>query len=150
MPEDLTVDPFEPSTKWSAGAIRIASRTVNADEISERLGLVPDEQYERGSLTNPRNPSSPRYDSNLWIRKSGLGSDADLVEHVVALVRLAGGRRDQLRLLSADCDFELFLGFSGDGQGGCVLPARLLAEIGALGFDAVLDLYPPEPEVTGG
>ncbi|GIG64724.1 DUF4279 domain-containing protein [Phytomonospora endophytica] len=149
MPEDVTVDAFEPSTKWSAGSILITSRTVSPDEISERLRLLPDEQFERGSLTSPRNPSSARRDSNLWARKSGLGSDADLAEHVGALVQLVTGCRDELRLLSVDCDLKLFLGFSSDnGQGGCVLPAPLLAEIGALGFDVVFDLYHP-PEVSG-
>jgi hypothetical protein len=51
--------------------------------------------------------------------------------------------------LSVDCNLELCLGFgSENGQGGCVLAARLLAEVGALGLDLVLDLYPPESAGT--
>ncbi|MEU9269006.1 DUF4279 domain-containing protein [Streptomyces sp. NPDC048251] len=142
-----------PETKWSVGSIRITSRTVRAEEISVRLGIVSDEQFERGSLMSPRNPDSHRRESSVWIRRSGLGSGNRLEEHVAALVRLVDGCREELTRLSADCDLELYLGFgSENGQGGCVLPARLLAEVGGLGLDIVLDLYPPTPEagVVGG
>ncbi|MFI5998418.1 hypothetical protein ACIBAC_42045 [Streptomyces sp. NPDC051362] len=65
------------------------------------------------------------------------------------LVALVDGHREVLTSLSADSDLELCLGFgSENGQGGCVLPAPLLSEVGALGFDIVLDLYPPEPTTT--
>ncbi|WP_405792530.1 DUF4279 domain-containing protein [Streptomyces sp. NBC_00029] len=142
-----------PDTKWSAGSIRITSRTVRAEEISVRLGVVPDEQLEQGSLMSPRNPSSARRETSVWIRRSGLGSDSQLEEHVAALVRLVNGCREELTRLSVDCDLELYLGFGSDnGQGGCVLPAHLLAEVGGLGLDVVLDLYPPTSEggVVGG
>lgn len=112
-----------------------------------RLGIVPDAQFEQGSLTSPRNPSSARREHSVWIRRSGLDSDSGLEEHVAALVRLVDGCREELTRLAADCDLELYLGFGSDnGQGGCVLPARLLAEIGGLGLDLVLDLYPPASE----
>ena len=134
--------------KWSAGSIRITSGTVRADEVSARLGIVPDELFEQGSLTSPRNPRSTRRQSSVWIRHSGLGNDSELEEHVAALVRLVSGRREELTRLSAECDLELYLGFGSEsGQGACVLPAPLLAEVGGLGFAVVLDLYPPTSEV---
>lgn len=133
-----------PDTKWSAGSIRITSRTVRAEEISARLGIVPDEQFEKGSLTSPRNPGSARRETSVWIRRSGLGSDCRLEEHVAALVRLVDGCHEELTRLSANGDLELYLGFgSENGQGGCVLPAHLLADVAGLGLDIVLDLYPP-------
>ncbi|MFB6781538.1 DUF4279 domain-containing protein [Streptomyces sp. NPDC056352] len=138
-----------PDTKWSGGSIRITSRTVRAEEISVRLGIVPDEQLEQGSLMSPRNPSSARRETSVWIRRSGLGSDSQLEEHVAALVRLVNGCHQELTRLSVDCDLELYLGFgSENGQGGCVLPAHLLAKVGRLGLDVVLDLYPPTSEVS--
>ncbi|MFJ3581739.1 DUF4279 domain-containing protein [Streptomyces sp. NPDC090127] len=153
MPEHLTMHSPLPDTKWSAGSIRITSRTVRAEEISVCLGIAPDEQFEQGSLMSPRNPSSARRETSVWIRRSGLGSDSRLEEHLAALVRLANGCREELTRLSVDCDLELCLGFgSENGQGGCVLPAHLLAEVGGLGLDVVLDLYPPtsERDVVGG
>ncbi len=137
-----------PDTMWAAGSIRIMSRTVRADEISARLGIVPDELFEQGSLMSPRNPRSARRESSVWIRRSGLGSDSELEEHVAALVRVVSGSREELMRLSAECDLDLFLGFGSEsGQGACVLPARLLAEVGGLGLTVVLDLYPPTSEV---
>ncbi|MDH6145691.1 hypothetical protein P3T35_007749 [Kitasatospora sp. GP30] len=149
MPDDLTMQPPMPDTKWSAGSLRITSRTISAADISARLGIIPDQQFEQGSLTSPRNPNSLRREASVWIRGSGLGNDRWLDEHVAALLSLVDGHREELLRLSADCDLVLFLGFgSEDGQGGCVLPARMLAEIGALGVDVILDLYPPTPEVA--
>jgi hypothetical protein len=125
--------------------MRILSRTVAPGEISDRLGITPDRQFDRGSLMSPRSRTSARRDRNVWIRRSGLSDESDLADHVRALVELVGGRREELARLSADCDLELFLGFgSENGQGGCLLPAGLVAEVGALGLDIRLDLYPPE------
>ncbi|MGW7660743.1 DUF4279 domain-containing protein [Streptomyces sp. NPDC054756] len=143
------MQPAAPVTTWSAGSIRITSSTVAAGEISARLGITADQQFERDSLMSSRNPSSARRETSVWLRRSGLPDDSDLTDHVRALVELATVHRHQLAGLSADCDLELWLGFgSENGQGGCVLPADLLAEVGALGLDIVLDLYPPEPTTT--
>ncbi len=130
--------------KWSTGSIRILSQTVSASEISARLGITADRQFERGSLVNPRNTAGSRRESSLWIRHSGLANDSDLADHVRALIDLVDGCREELARLSIECEIDLFLGFgSQNGQGGCVLPADLLAELGAFGLDIVLDLYPP-------
>ncbi len=140
------MQPAALATRWSAGSIRITSRTVAAGEVSRRLGITPGQQFERDSLMSPLNPTSARRDTSVWLRRSGLPDDTGLVDDVRALVALFDGRREGLASLLDDCDLELRLGFgSEDGQGGCVLPAPLLSELGALGLDVVLDLYPPEP-----
>ncbi|MFE5211900.1 DUF4279 domain-containing protein [Streptomyces sp. NPDC056600] len=146
MPEDLRTQPAALVTKWSAGSIRITSRRLTADEISGRLRIAADQQFERDSPMSPRNPTGARRETSVWLKRSGLPDDTDLADHVRALVALVDGRREELATLSTDCDLELRLGFgSENGQGGCVLPAGLLSEVGALGWDIVLDLYPPEP-----
>jgi hypothetical protein len=132
-----------PATNWSAGSLRITSRTLGPADISARLGITPDRQFERGSLTSPRNPDSLRRETSVWIRTSGLANDRWPEDHVAALLTLLTPHRDALTRLSADCDLDLLLGFSSeDGQGSCVLPARMLTELGALGIDIILDLYP--------
>ncbi|MFB8003918.1 DUF4279 domain-containing protein [Nocardia sp. NPDC056000] len=126
------------------GSIRIWSEAVSASEIAARLGITADRQFERGSLMSPRNPASARRKSSVWIRQSGLSNNSDLADHVRALLGLMGGCREELARLSVDCEMDLFLGFSsGNGQGGCVLPADLVADVAALGLDIVLDLHPP-------
>ncbi|MFD8735944.1 DUF4279 domain-containing protein [Streptomyces sp. NPDC059618] len=145
MPEDLSMQPAAPVTRWSAGSLRITSRTVAVGEISGRLGIPADQQFERGTLMSPRNPTDARRQTSVWLRRSGLPDDSDLTGHVRVLVALVDPHREELESLSADCDLELCLGFgSENGQGGCVLPASLLSEVGALGLDVVFDLYPPE------
>jgi hypothetical protein len=74
-----------------------------------------------------------------------LGEDRWLDEHVAALVQRLEGKDGASRELAASCESELVLGFSSEnGQGGCTIPSRLLAVVGQLGLDVVLDLYPPE------
>ncbi|MEV4125744.1 DUF4279 domain-containing protein [Nocardia sp. NPDC049707] len=146
MSEDVEVQPQPEDRKWSAGSVRLASQTVTASEISARLGIVADKQFEQGSLMSPRNSASARRKNSLWLRHSGLPNDSDLADHVRALVDLLDECREGLASLSGDCEMELFLGFGSDhGQGGCALPADLLADVAALGLDIVLDLYPPGP-----
>ncbi len=133
-----------PDTKWSAGSLRITSRTISADEISEALGIDPHDKFEQGSLAIPCNPESFRRESSVWIRRSALGGDRWPEEHAAALIRLLEGRHEALGRLAAVCEVELILGFgSENGQGGCVLPADLLREVGLLGIDVVWDLYLP-------
>ncbi|MFG2949828.1 DUF4279 domain-containing protein [Streptomyces adustus] len=120
------MQPAAPVTKWSAGSIRITSRTVTVGEISGRLGSPADQQFERDSLMSPRNPTSVRRETSVWLRRSGLPDDSDLTDRVRVLVALVDGHREELASLSADCDLELRLGFgSENGQGGCVLPVDL-------------------------
>ncbi|MET9513161.1 DUF4279 domain-containing protein [Streptomyces flavidovirens] len=144
MPDELTTPRPMPDAKWSAGSLRITSRTISAAEISEALGIDPHDKFEQGGLAIPGNPESFRRESSVWIRRSGLGSDRWPEEHAAALIRLLEGRHEALGRLAVDCEVELLLGFgSENGQGGCVLPADLLREVGLLGIDVVLDLYRP-------
>ncbi|MFF3343122.1 hypothetical protein [Streptomyces flavidovirens] len=132
MPDELTTPRPMPDGKWSAGSLRITSRTISAAEISEALGIDPHDKFEQGGLAIPGNPE-----------RSGLGSDRWPEEHAAALIRLLEGRHEALGRLAVDCEVELLLGFgSENGQGGCVLPADL-REVGLLGIDVVLDLYRP-------
>ncbi|MFC7219687.1 DUF4279 domain-containing protein [Streptomyces polyrhachis] len=144
MQQPMTNPPM-PDTKWSAGSLRIVSQTITVDEISAVLGIEPDDYFEHGSLEIACNPDTFRRKRSVWILKSGLDSDRWLQEHAEALVGRLGERRESLGRLAESCELELFLGFgSENGQGGCVLPARLLTEIGSLGLNVVLDLYPPD------
>lgn len=146
-PKPSPVPSVSPSSKWSRGSLRILSLTVRADHITDRLGIVPDEAFEHGTLMSPGHPRSARREGSLWRLGSGLSSDRSLDEHVTALLRRVAGKHEALAALSADCQMELFLGFSSaNGQGGCLLPAGLLREVGQLGLDIVLDLYPPHSD----
>ncbi|MFB7720159.1 DUF4279 domain-containing protein [Nocardia sp. NPDC056100] len=144
MSEDVETE-WPDDRKWSAGSIVLKSRTVSASEISARLGITADRQFERGTLMNPRNPANSRRRQNsVWVLTSGLANNSDLADHVRALLGLVDGCRDELAQLAADCELTLSLGFgSENGQGGCLLPADLLADIAALRLDILLDLYPP-------
>ncbi|MFJ5924743.1 DUF4279 domain-containing protein [Kitasatospora sp. NPDC092948] len=127
------------------------SQTLRASEISVRLGITPDREYEQGSLTNPRNPRSRRREAAIWILRSGLENDRWPEEHVAVLLRHLAGKRDELASLAADCTMELYLGYgSKNGQGGCAFPAALLREVADFGLDIELDLHPQAPDNYAG
>ncbi|MEV6073462.1 DUF4279 domain-containing protein [Nocardia sp. NPDC052001] len=149
MSEDVQTE-WPEDRKWTAGTILLKSRTVSASEISARLEITPDRQFERGSLMSPRNPTGARRKNSVWALESGLANDSDLTDHVRALIGLVDGCREELARLATDCELTLSLGFgSENGQGGCVLPADLLADVAGLGLDLLLDLYPPRAPEFG-
>ncbi|MEU0658356.1 hypothetical protein [Streptomyces lavendulocolor] len=73
-----------------------------------------------------------------------MSSDRTPAEHVGVLVERLDGKHAALAGPAADCAVEPFLGFGSEsGQGGDVLPAPMLGELGLLGSHFVLDLHPP-------
>ncbi|MFI1961247.1 hypothetical protein ACH46L_26550 [Streptomyces althioticus] len=120
MPEKPRT-PSAPAAKWSAGAIRITSRTAAAG-ISRRLGLAADEHYSH--------TDSGLRPTTVWIRRSGLPDDSDLADHVRVPAALPAPRREELAGLSADCGLELVLGFGQRERPGRLRPARPAARRG--------------------
>jgi hypothetical protein len=63
------------------------------------------------------------------------------------LIRFAQLRRDQLRALHDSADIDVVCAFSAEsGQAGFVLDATVLRQLGELGLDLVVDLFPPTRE----
>lgn len=117
--------------KWTRGSFRVTSSELTSDEVSQELDIEPTDLDEH------------KAGRTIWILESGLSSSNTADEHIDALLTRLRPRAEALRGLKGHCD--IFLGFaSGNGQGGMVIPPRVLGELAALGIELVLDLYPPE------
>jgi hypothetical protein len=131
--------------KWNAASLHISSSSLSAEEITELLDKKPTKSYEKGTLLSKRNPKSQIRQDSLWILDSEL-HDSELLDwHIKQLVSFAEDKSAVFEQLSQKCNFLIFCGFaSANGQGGFVLDSKLLAKMGKLKIDLVLDLY-PEP-----
>ena len=135
------------SDKWSRCSLRISSKTITCERITQALGVEPSSAGNKGDPISRHAPQSGIRDLSTWILESGIGTSQPLEEHLEALLPFVESRAAALRQLTADCKLEIFCGFSsGNGQGSLVMGHRALKTIGSVGFDVVLDLYPPERE----
>lgn len=129
-PEDLA-----PDTGWALASLRIASDELSADAISERLDL-------RATSTRAAE-GEPAF--TVWMYETGLGPSAAIDDHLYILVERLRDRGDALAELCERANVEIWLSYSPGvtGKRSAVFDHKVLAELGALGIDLVLDPYPP-------
>lgn len=129
------------SGKWAAASLRIFSDVLTADELTLRLGAV---LCNRGQITAT---SLKGRSVSTWILKSNESLGDELGEHLREVVEVIEANLSLLSGLMPECRIDLFCAFASDtGQGGFVLNRSLLARLGRLPFDLIVDLYPPGDE----
>ena len=130
-------DPFsgvEPPSGWASASLRIASETLGRDAISEALGLR--------STTSRASEGEPSF--TVWMLESGLEPAAAVADHLYILVERLRDRAEAIRSICETATVEVWLSFSpGATNATSVLDHELLAELGALGVDLVLEPYAP-------
>jgi hypothetical protein len=125
-------------------SLSIKSVTHPAAEVTAILGLTPTIIAERGDPVGKLRtgadgkPSMRERTSSIWVL-DGPASDPDDgsgFSSVQALVEVLTGKEAQLERLRAHYFVEIaWSGFSDRPQAGFLLPAELLAALGALGCD---------------
>lgn len=136
-PSTAPLDPFagvEPPGGWASASLRIASETLGRDAISDLLGLR--------STTSRTSEGEPSF--TVWVLESGLEPAASVADHLYILVERLRDRADAVRTICETATVEVWLSFSpGATNATSVLDHGLLAELGALGVDLVLEPYAP-------
>lgn len=119
---------------WAMASLRVASETLSADEIGELLDL-----RATSTRTGEGEPAFA-----VWMFESGMTPDASVEDHLYILMERLRDRRDALAQLIDVATVEVWLSFSpGERHRSAVLDSKVLAEVGGLGLDVVLDAYPP-------
>jgi hypothetical protein len=119
---------------WALASLRILSETLSSEAIGERLGL-----RATSTRTSEGDPSF-----TVWMLESRLEPTAGVEDHLYILMERLADRRDALKELAEQASVEMWLSFSpGVRRSSSVLDHAVLAELGALGIDLVLDPYPP-------
>lgn len=131
------IDPDELTTgrSWAQASLRIASERLRADAIGELLGRRPSTARE--------SEGDPTF--TVWVLESGLDPSAPPEDHLYILMEGLRDVRDALAGLARDANCEVWLSFSpGEGtHRPAILDHAVLAELGELGIDLVLEPYPP-------
>ncbi len=118
---------------WAQASLRIASDTLNGDAISELLGMSPS-----STRTSEGEPTF-----TVWMHDQRLEPSVAIEDHVYLLADELRDREEALAGLSEVATVEIWLSFSaGRRHVPAVLDSALLARLGALGVDLVLDPYP--------
>ena len=131
----------------SKASLSIISETHSAADVGAVLGLEPSRTAEIGdrkSLSGlPRKYSLWVLDAPVENTSNG-GRGVDPLE---ALAEVLRGKAAALASLRPHYTTELvYGGFSDSSQGSWVFPAKLMAELGALGCDFLGTAYLDEPE----
>jgi len=120
---------------WALASLRIVSDTLGAEAISELLGLRP--TSTRDSEGDPS--------FTVWMLEGGLEPSSPIEDHLYILMERLADRMIALAALVERANVEIWLSYSpGSGSSrSAVFSHEVLAQIGALGVDLVLDPYPP-------
>ncbi len=120
---------------WAMASLRVASDTLGSEAISELLGLRP---------TSTRDSEgAPSF--TVWLLEGGLEPSSPIEDHLYILMERLADRVAELAQLVDMANVEIWLSYSpGTGSSrSAVFSHDVLAQIGALGIDLVLDPYPP-------
>ena len=124
---------------------RISTRHRSVAEISAILCAEPTDSADRGTPYSARTPASPLRDASVWLMGSQLPAESVPEEHFRSLLDFLRAKREALDVLRGDCEMDICCGFASEtGQGGFVLAHEMLMEIGQLGLDIEIDLYPAD------
>lgn len=130
-------------------SLQLSHPTADPATFTEALGL--DCTGRRILAGEPRStpkgtPLEGVYPRSHWSHRFQPREAVDLVSHVSSIVAQLEMASEFFRQHAADGgDAELFLGLFVDGNFDDILPAELLAQLGALGIDLRLDVYGREP-----
>jgi hypothetical protein len=128
---------------WAAASLRIFTKILTFQQISDQLGLSPDFGGNAGDVVRPGRPSHLK--TTMWGLASRLPAESLLNEHILDVVVRLADRQEAVEALWEQCDLEVFAGvFSRTGQIEEALPWATLAVMAKLRVDLHLDLYPPD------
>ncbi len=130
----IDAEDLAPASGWAYASLRIASETLSADAISERLGIEA-----TSSRTAEGEPAF-----TVWMLESGLSPSSTMEDHLYILMERLRERHEALAALSASANVEMWLSYSPaiNGHRSSIFGHQVLAELGVLGIDLVFDPYP--------
>ena len=131
--------------RWTSAAFRIISEKLNIEDIYAKITFQPTKCFVKGELCSKRNQKSKIRESNLWILESKLNDQETIERHIEYFLSFLKENAEGIRALQAECEFDIFCGFSSEnGQGGFTLDHEILEELAKYPVGLSVNLYPPE------
>jgi Domain of unknown function (DUF4279) len=138
--------PDQHDDKWNCASFGIYGDSLEPDEITELLRLVPTRSGRKGEVRkSPREDVKlPPRKSSFWLFTSPLPDHIPLQGHLLWIIEQLEPKREVLGRLAKEYKVQFVCGFSSEnGQGGCTFDSALLTRLSSFGIPLVLDLYPP-------
>lgn len=123
--------------------LRISGQTLDPDEVTRVLGLVPTRVARKGE---PKvDGGTSQWTANMWgfeLVPPGKDDWSSLSDGLQALLRSFGPIRDRLHAYSRGNELYLWCGhFTSSFDGGPSLSPTLLKALGDFGVELILDTY---------
>ncbi|MEO6392294.1 MAG: DUF4279 domain-containing protein [Pyrinomonadaceae bacterium] len=131
---------MEQKLLWSTATLRVHSKQLDAEEITERLGVAPTKTQRLGELMSPRYPESSVFDENLWLLdfeqpsslEAQLGQVSNFVSEHLAV----------FRELARVSEIDVFCGCSFASEPGTVaLSPDMINSFAQVPIEIVFDFY---------
>jgi hypothetical protein len=129
----------KPLTDEAIARLTIYSDEQSAEELAKRIGIAPDEVWNKGELDKRGRP----YQTTAISFSSRLAPDAPPSEHLADLATRIAPLEERLRVeVDTGNTVRLKLAVFADTDNLMfALPADLLGQLGTLGLDLEFDLY---------
>jgi len=125
----------------SSATLRLMSDSLSAAEMTEILGVVPRNSFEKGDLVSAKSPKPTYRKAAMWQWGSEIGETQSLNEHVLEVCRFLKEREEKLPLL-VGCQMDVFCGvFSDSEQIGFDIDHNVIKALGNFPVDLVFDAY---------
>ncbi len=120
--------------------LRIQSKGLLPDEISQILQMSSTESHLKGEKMSSRNPLSAVYEENLWLLDFGEKNSFD--ELFVEVGDFVQKNQNSLSTLAEKCSLDLFCGYSPkESQDSFSLDHKTLQKIASVPVDIIFDVY---------
>lgn len=128
--------------------LRIVGQTLDPDEVTRMLGLVPTRVAKKGE---PKvEGATSKWAANVWgfeVLPPGKDDWPSLEDGIEALLRTFRPIRERLHACSAGNEIYLWCGhFTSSFDGGPTLSPTLLKSLGEFGVQLILDTYSERTE----
>ena len=144
----MTMEHIERSFKVS---LHIDHPSIDPDEISRQLGLVPSRQHLVGTPRKTKKSPSliGNFETSHWMHAFDLKGVSDLSEFLPSIIQRLSPHAAFLKSLTSEGGrIDLLCGLWADGNWDENFPHQLLRDLSALSIDLRLDVYPKRTEVA--
>ena len=135
------------SEKWHSVTLRLVSSQLTCAQLTERIGVKPTRCEDIGSPVSKRTPNSALRVETIWLISSTVPEREPLENHLLEIVAIAEAHIETIRTLPCEADIICAIS-STIGQASALIDASLCRRIADLGWDILLNMFPPSSETA--
>ncbi|PPT06175.1 hypothetical protein CKA32_005132 [Geitlerinema sp. FC II] len=122
---------------------------MSPTQITDTLGLIPDEFHEKGSLLNKRNPNGKRRKASSWFLDGKSKEVSCLEVYIEELISVIESNFSKFQKIISDCEIEIYCSFfaeEADISGSIFLNSDLIERLTIFPINLTIVMYPLDTE----